>query len=78
MRSFATRTNRPILHRKELIATPIHPKYNEFAALTRAEESLGLLEGKRQIGWSQHWNALLDVRGIRIEGHRIIELTPDD
>ncbi len=77
-RSFATRANRPILHRKELLVARTHEAYNEFAALTAEEERLGLLRDKRRIGWSIFWRELLRDRGIVIEGHEIRELRTDD
>lgn len=77
-RSFAGRSNRPILHRKELLVAPAHEAYNEFASLTREEERLGLLEDKARIGWSRYWTDLLKSRGLTIEGHRITERTADD
>lgn len=77
-RSFAGRSNRPILHRKELLVAPAHEAYNEFASLTREEERLGLLEDKARIGWSRYWTDLLESRGLIIEGHRITERTADD
>ena len=78
LRSFATRSNRPILHRKELLVARSHEAYNEFAALTAEEARLGLLSDKRHIGWSSYWAELLRDRGIVIEGHEIRELGTDD
>ena len=77
-RSFLTRANRPILHRKELLVSHDHQAYNEFASLTSEEERLGLLEDKARIGWSRYWTDLLESRGLTIEGHRITKRTADD
>lgn len=77
-RSFLTRANRPILHRKELLVSDDHQAYNEFASLTREEERLGLLEDKARIGWSRYWTNLLESRGLTIEGHRITKRAADD
>jgi len=78
LRSFASQSNHPILHRKELFVAPTHEAYNEFAAPTTEEERLGLLDDKRRIGWSRYWDALLRDRGLEIEGHEIREFRADD
>ena len=78
LRSFGSQTNRPILHRKELLVARTHEAYNEFAALTREEERLGLLDDKRRIGWSIYWDDLLRDRGLAIKGHEIHELRTND
>ena len=78
LRSFASRSNRPILHRKELLVAGTHEAYNEFAALTAEEERLGLLSDKRRIGWSGYWGDLLRDRGLEIKGHEIRELRTND
>ncbi len=70
-RTYKHSQNCPILHRKELLVAPDHPSYNVFAALTREEVSLGLLDKPRRIGWSQFWDSMLAERGIEIVGHEI-------
>lgn len=77
-RSFLARSNRPILHRKELLVADDHEAYNEFASLTREEERLGLLDDKARIGWSRYWDDLLESRGLTIERHRITKRQADD
>ena len=78
LQSFATRSNRLILHRKELLVASGHQAYTVFAALTAEEERLGLLEEKRRIGWSNYWGDLLRDRGLIIEGHEIRKLRTDN
>jgi len=73
LQSFETRSNRLILHRKELLVTRNHEAYTTFATFTAMEERLGLLDEKRRIGWSNYWQELLRNRGLTIEGHEILE-----
>ena len=48
---FSKSHNPPILHRKELLVGPEHPKYADWGALTKAEESNGLYENTKIIGF---------------------------
>ena len=63
--------NPPILHRKELLLEPCHPRHSEFAALSEAEEAAGLYQQTATIGFRMNWERLLRERGIRIDGHTI-------
>jgi len=69
---YASRTNRPILHRKETFLAPDDPRAEEFAALTRAEEEAGLYEQTATIGFEENWNRLLDDKGLCYDGHRLV------
>lgn len=42
--SYQDNINPPILHRKELLVGPDHPRYGEFASLTAAEEEVSRAE----------------------------------
>jgi DNA phosphorothioation-associated putative methyltransferase len=62
----------PILHRKELLVSPDHPLHEKFARLTRIEVARGLYEASRQIGTREGWNRVLQSKGLRLRGHRLL------
>lgn len=74
-RSYATsyqdNLNPPILHRKELLLAPDHPRIPDFAALSAAEERAGLYANAATIGFRANWQRLLCSRGVAIEGHSL-------
>jgi hypothetical protein len=61
--------NPPILHRKELLLSPDHPQFQDFANLSAAEELAGLYSNTAVIGFRINWERLLATRGLVIEGH---------
>lgn len=63
--------NPPILHRKETFVTSEYPLYRVFAQLTKEEESLGLLSSP-QIGTQKGWQRCLQIYGVKISGHQVI------
>ena len=63
--------NPPILHRKELLVGPDHPRFFEFASLTAAEEAAGLYRTSLAIGFRLNWQRLLDEAGIEVIGHTL-------
>jgi DNA phosphorothioation-associated putative methyltransferase len=67
--------NPPILHRKELMLAPDHPRFEEFAALSRAEEQAGLYSNTAVIGFRINWERLLAAHGLAIEGHCLLRTT---
>jgi DNA phosphorothioation-associated putative methyltransferase len=64
--------NPPILHRKELLLSPDHPRVPEFTALTSAEEQAGLYVNAAVIGFRTNWERLLAARGLGFEGHSLL------
>jgi DNA phosphorothioation-associated putative methyltransferase len=66
---YDTRSNPPILHRKETLLPFEHPDRLRFAALTQQEEDAGLFEDPRTIGFKANWENLLREKGLRYEGH---------
>jgi DNA phosphorothioation-associated putative methyltransferase len=64
--------NPPILHRKELLLAPDHPRFQEFAALSAAEEQAGLYANTTVIGFRINWERLLNARGLAVEGHCLL------
>jgi DNA phosphorothioation-associated putative methyltransferase len=71
-RDYSTSENPPILHRKETFVTPEYPLYEQFAALTRAQEAVGLLDNSRGIGTRDGWEKRLQAYGVEIHGHELI------
>ena len=71
-RDYSRHANPPILHRKELLLDLEDPRHARFAALTRQEERAGLYEHPEAIGTQQRWQHLLDERGLRYTGHRLL------
>jgi DNA phosphorothioation-associated putative methyltransferase len=72
-RDYSDSENPPILHRKETFVTPEYPLYEEFAALTRAQVALGLLNHPKGIGTKLGWEQRLQVFGVEVQGHRLIK-----
>lgn len=77
-RSFDGSANKPILHRKELMVDPSHPRFKEFRQLTEEEVGRGLLDHTKAIGWSLKWELLLADRGLTIRGHTLLEAIHED
>ena len=70
---YSSRANPPILHRKEAFIPKNHPKYEEFAKLTKQEESEGLYRDKARIGLRIYWETLIKRKGLTHEGHRLVK-----
>jgi DNA phosphorothioation-associated putative methyltransferase len=66
--------NPPILHRKELLLEPDHPRVPEFAALSAAEEQAGLYLNTAVIGFRTNWERLLTARGLAFDGHSLLRV----
>lgn len=60
-----------ILHRKELFVAADYPGRSRFEALSRAEESAGLLGGS-DIGTRRGWLERLAERGLALVGHQLV------
>ncbi len=71
IRDYTKSTNPPVLHRKDGLVDSLHPRYEEFAALTLQEEKLGLLS-RVDIGTREGWNAILAEHGVRVIDHSLI------
>ena len=68
---YRPRTNRFILHRKELLFVGGSDQTHEWSELTRQCEMAGLFEEPRRIGTSTAWKQLLLSKGLTIEGQRL-------
>ena len=70
-------TNNPfILHRKDTFVTTDYPHYQQFAALTRQEEALGLLDNPRSIGTRLAWEERFAQAGVAFQGHTLVQRDP--
>jgi DNA phosphorothioation-associated putative methyltransferase len=63
--------NPPILHRKETMVLPDHPKYEEFKQITEEGEQAGLYENSRHIGFKASWEALINAHGYELVDGRL-------
>lgn len=71
-RDYGEAGNPFILHRKETFVTTDYPHYQQFAALTRQEEALGLLDNPRAIGTRLAWEERLAQFKVAFHGHTLI------
>lgn len=74
-RDYRDAANPFILHRKETFVTPEYPHYPQFAALTRQEEALGLLDNPRAIGTRRAWEERLAQFKVTFQGHTLVHRT---
>ena len=75
-REYGDATNPFILHRKETFVATDYPHYQQFAALTRQEEALGLLDNPRAIGTRLAWEERLAQFKVAFQGHTLIHRAP--
>ena len=73
-RDYSASENPPILHRKETFVTSDHPLHAKFAKLTAQEDKLGLLEDSTAIGNRKAWLERLNVRCLKLRGHRVLKI----
>jgi DNA phosphorothioation-associated putative methyltransferase len=71
-REYAGSSNPPILHRKEEFVPADHPLRTKFGRLTQQEERWGLYDEPTVIGTKHGWQKVLDDRGVRLSGHRVL------
>lgn len=77
-RSYLDSLNPPILHRKELLLPPDHPRRSEYVALTAEAESAGLFSDPCRIGFRDTWEQLIRERGYKVVGHQLIPLANEE
>ena len=75
-RDYGNSDNPFILHRKETFIAPNYPHYQQFAALTRQEEALGLLDSPRAIGTRSAWEQRLAKHRVAFQGHTLVQRVP--
>ncbi|MBW4582230.1 MAG: DNA phosphorothioation-associated putative methyltransferase [Tildeniella nuda ZEHNDER 1965/U140] len=71
-RNYSDTGNPFILHRKESFVTSDYPLYQQFVALTRQEEALGLLSNPRSIGTRLAWEQRLTECQVVFQGHTLV------
>lgn len=76
-RSYADSLNPPILHRKELLLPPEHPRRAEYERLTEQAEQLGLFADTNLIGFKRTWDERLRHAGYSLDGHTFQPLGND-
>ena len=77
-RTYADSLNPPILHRKELLLSADDPRREEWGALTRELESLGVFDDPVKIGFQNQWGRLLAELGFRLVGNQLIPIGNDE
>jgi DNA phosphorothioation-associated putative methyltransferase len=75
-RNYSNTRNPFILHRKETFVITDYPLYQQFAALTRQEEALGLLDNPRSIGTRLAWEERLAQFKVAFQGHTLVHQEP--
>jgi DNA phosphorothioation-associated putative methyltransferase len=65
-RTYRSSLNPPILHRKELLVPPSHPKHKEWQQLTKEAEELGLFDNTQTIGFRKNWLQLIAEKGFSL------------
>ena len=73
---FSTRTNRPLLHRKEEFLASDDPDRQKYERLTRSEVKAGLYENPSIIGTEKGWESELARCGVALRGHRLVRASP--
>ena len=68
-----SKSNPPILHRKELLLDPSNPKIEEFLALTRSLEEQGAFKDIPKYGTKIPWEQNLKRLGIKVQKHNIVK-----
>jgi DNA phosphorothioation-associated putative methyltransferase len=68
---YASRSNPPILHRKEALLPPDDPRLPKFRALTAAAEEHGLAEANK-IGTRAAWNSRIEAAGLVLRNGRLL------
>jgi DNA phosphorothioation-associated putative methyltransferase len=71
---YASRSNRPLLHRKEEFVGPDHPRAQAWRRLTASEARAGLYRDPSEIGTADGWQRVLDAAGVRLRGHRLVRV----
>ena len=69
-----SKSNPPVLHRKELLVESSFPGYPFFRSLTQELEELGAFENIVDLGTKQRWEQALRELGIEIHGHQIVPI----
>ena len=69
---YTSRSNRPLLHRKEEFLAPDDPDRPKYERLTRSEVKAGLYANPSIIGTEKGWESELVRCGVALRGHRLV------
>ena len=73
-RTYNIQQNPPILHKKELLLDPRHPKRRMFELLTEQLEIRNLKPNKPGLGFKRHWETYLGIMGVAVKNHQLMDL----
>jgi hypothetical protein len=73
-RTYEDSLNPPILHRKELLLPLDHAQRDQFVALSKDAEELGLFDDAATIGFREVWERRLLERGYQVCGNALVPL----
>ncbi|SEF27972.1 DNA phosphorothioation-associated putative methyltransferase [Variovorax sp. NFACC27] len=76
-RTYSDSLNPPILHRKELLVESTQPQREQWVALTKTAESLGLFDDVATIGFRLNWDRLIKSRGYSLVGDEFLPIGND-
>jgi DNA phosphorothioation-associated putative methyltransferase len=76
-RTYTDSLNPPILHRKELLVSSLHPQRERWANITKTAESLGLFDDVATIGFRLNWDRLIQSKGYRLVGDEFLPIGND-
>jgi DNA phosphorothioation-associated putative methyltransferase len=74
LRTYVQSLNPPILHRKELLVRCDHPAREQWTALTKEAEGLGLFDDVQAIGFRLNWERLVQGKGYQLRGGAFVPL----
>jgi hypothetical protein len=73
-RTYRDSINPPVLHRKEMMVKLDFPRREQWAALTRTAEELGLFDETNTIGFRLNWIRRIASKGFRLEGDQFLPI----
>ena len=65
-----SKTNPPVLHRKELLIDPARSDYKKFESLTKTLEKFGAFKNITKLGTKLRWEDELNRLGIVVKDHK--------
>ena len=65
-----SKTNPPVLHRKELLIDPARSDYQKFESLTKTLEKFGAFKNITKLGTKLRWEDELNSLGIVVKDHK--------
>ena len=73
-----SKSNPPILHRKELLLDPANPKRKDYEALTCSLEELGAFKDISKYGTKIPWEQNLKRLCIKVSKHKVSQVVDED